>query len=145
MFFHIRHQIQQAFALGIAGAPIMHIAERALKGVGPGTGGRPKQSRNARVGSQPWLDSLGCMDLRVIHDDIEPRIRLGRIACIERLERITKEGVGCARPQTVGSRPRGQVERPSQGVLLGLARCHDGQWGALWHPGTADCRHEVEV
>jgi hypothetical protein len=44
------------------------------------------------------LDSLGFLDLVVIHDDIEPRIPLGRIAHIEAGEQVAEQRVGFARP-----------------------------------------------
>jgi hypothetical protein len=69
MVFHISYQIGSSFAPMVTGAAVMHIAERALNRIGPRAVGRQKQQPHARVGGQPLCDSLGLMDLIVIHND----------------------------------------------------------------------------
>jgi hypothetical protein len=145
MVFHVGHQIGSSFALMIAGTAVMHVAERALNRVRAGTVGRQQEQGKPWVGSQPLLNSPGLMDLIVIHDDIEPHVRLGGISLIEAPEQITEQGVSFARPKAVVPRASGLIERSRQVVLLVLAWRHDGQWRALRHPGTAHLRPQVNI
>jgi len=145
MVFHIGHQIGSPLAQMIAGTAVMHLTERALNRVRAGTVGRQQEQGHARVGSQPWLTSPGFMDRKVIHDDREPPILLGGILLIEEPEQFTEQGVRFARPAAVVQRAGGQVERTSQVVLLVLARRHEGQLGASWHPSTAHLGQHVNI
>jgi hypothetical protein len=80
MVLHISEQIGSSAASMVAGAAVMHIAERTLNGIGPRAGGRQQQQPHARVSGQPWRDSFGLMDFIVIHNDVAPGVALGRLA-----------------------------------------------------------------
>jgi hypothetical protein len=42
------------------------------------------------VVGEPWLNRLRLMNLVVIHDDIEPRVLLGRIVRLDDLEQVSE-------------------------------------------------------
>ena len=101
MLFDIRHQIPQAFTRMIAGAQVMHITKSALDRGGARTISRQKEQGKAGVLSQPLFDGLCFMDFVVIHHDIDPFELWSRLGFVQRLQQLSEERIGFARPTAV--------------------------------------------
>src|SRR5262245_33547450 len=118
MVLHIGHQIREALTLMMTGAAIRHIAERALDRVGTRAIGRQPEQGHPRVTGEPLVNGLGLMNFIVIDHDIESRVLLGWIASFQGPEPVAEQGVGVVWSQAMEYSPSGQIERPSQVVLL---------------------------
>ena len=67
----ILHQIAEALPFVSPGTCVMHIAERSLNRVGPGTGGREPEPLKTGVTGQLLGDGFRCMPTIILDDDIE--------------------------------------------------------------------------
>ena len=89
MLFHVFDQVPHAFAGVVAGTVIMDIPKGSLNGISIGARRWQIEQFEAGMSSQPRLDSLGFMELRIIDHDGEVGKEwrgLRAIKCVEEFQ-----------------------------------------------------------
>jgi hypothetical protein len=124
---------------------VVDLAKGPLNRSGIRAGGRQIQQLEARVGSQPRLDFLGCMQLRIGGDHGKLRKEGRRMGPIERVQQCQEEARLFPLPPTLRNRPGRNIQGPGQVPFLMGARGEDCHLFALGHPLIPHLRQQIDI
>ncbi len=145
MLLDVLHQITEAFPFVVPCTLVVYITKRPLNGVGPRTVCRRPEHLKTGVTGQPLFDSFRFMNTVIIRDHIDARYLSSRVRGVQQSQEITKQPIVFTRAESIEQLAGGQMQRPSQIVLLVLPWCHDLCLRALRHPRRPDLGEQVNI
>src|SRR3954452_2310219 len=143
MSAYIGDQVAEPFAFVIPCDLVMRVTEDPLDGIGPWTVRRKPQQFEARMSIQPTLDGLRFVNFVVTHDHIDVVIMTSRITDLERVEQISEQRVGFARPGTIMNDSSAAIPGTCQIMLFVLAGREHLHLCALRHPLVTRLRQQM--
>ena len=149
IFLHVPldvlYQITESFPLVIAGAFVMDIAEDPLNRIGTRTVRRQPEHLKTGVVCQPLFNGFRFMNTVVIGDHIDARNLSSRVRGVQQGQEFPKQPIVFTRPEAVEHLASGEMQRPSEIVLLIFSWRHDLGLRALRHPRCPDLGQEVDI
>jgi hypothetical protein len=145
MSAQVGHQVTPAFSFVVACDLVVRVAQDRFARMGLRTvSGQPEQGQ-AWMSGQPWLDRLCFVDSIMIRHEIDPFVTLRWIRGLDRVEQVSKQGVGFALPEAGMNDSRANIPSCGEVRLLVFARCKHCGLCALPHPRRAGLGQPGEI